>query len=56
MLNVSSWAVVIDVTWKKAFAEVRKQGETPNTSTYPKVGQTGDTLAVLVNVDKSTYV
>ncbi len=22
--QVSSWAVVVDVTWKKAFAEVRK--------------------------------
>ena len=55
MTSVSSWAIVIDVTWKKAFAEVRKQGATPSSSTDAKLGQTGDTIAVLVNMDKSSY-
>ena len=56
--QVSSWAIVVDVTWKKAFAPVRKQdttGTTPAAAVDPAVGVTGDTIAVLVNVEKSAY-
>ena len=53
--HVSSWAIVLDVTWKAAFADVRKQGTTPSLNVYPAVGTTGDTIAVLVNVDKAQY-
>jgi hypothetical protein len=35
--QVSSWALVVDVTWKKAFAEVRKQGTIPSENVYPSL-------------------
>ena len=54
--QVSSWALVVDVTWKKAFAEVRKQGTIPSENVYPSLQTTGDTIAVLINVDKAQYL
>ena len=36
--NVSSWALVVDVTWKKDFAPVRKQGTLPTDNVLPTVG------------------
>lgn len=54
--QVSSWAIVIDVTWKKAFSDVRKQGSTPSANVYGTLGTTGDMIAVLVNVDKAQYL
>lgn len=52
-LMVSSWAIVVDVTWKKDFAPVRVSSLTPQYTapyTYQPVGSTGDTIGVYVNV------
>jgi len=43
------------VTWKKNFAAVRQQGTLPTDGVMAAAGQTGDTIAVWVNVDKAPY-
>ncbi len=54
--QVSSWAIVIDVTWKNEFFDVRKQGSNPSEIVWGALGTTGDMIAVLVNVDKAQYL
>lgn len=57
-LNVSSWAIVVDITWKKAFANVRTYDSSDDSKipaaitdlNYQLPGSTGDTIGVLVNV------
>lgn len=36
--NVSSWAIIVDVTWKKDFAPVRKQGTLPSDNVLATAG------------------
>lgn len=59
MLSVSSWAIVVDVVWKKAFADVRLINTVDDTKTPPNLktdanwqalGAIGDTLGVVVSV------
>jgi hypothetical protein len=63
-LTVSSWAVVVDITWKAAFNNVRlintiDDTKTPPTnlanSNFQAFGSTGDTIAVVLSVKSSTY-
>ena len=58
-LMISSWAIVVDVTWKNAFTNVRTTNPisdaltatgTINNGNYQAVGSTGDTIAVYINV------
>ena len=64
MLSVSSWAIIVDVTWKKAFASVRLINTTDDTKTppnlltdanYQPVGSTGDTVGVILSVKGQTF-
>lgn len=46
-IEVSSWACVIDLQWKKDFNPVRTNGVNPQTAapyTYQALGSTGDTI------------
>ena len=52
---VSSWAIVVDITWKSSFSPVRLQGDTPSADVYGPVGTTGDMIAVQINVENSNY-
>lgn len=59
MLSVSSWVIVVDITWKAAFANVRLVNTDDDSKTPPNlktdlnwqpVGATGDTLGVVIGV------
>ena len=56
--QLSSWAIVVDITWKKAFNDVRTYDSTDDTKipavvnnvNYQFAGSIGDTIGVLINV------
>lgn len=52
---VSSWAIVVDITWKASFTPVRKQGASPSVNEFAPVGTIGDTIAVIVNAEQASY-
>lgn len=63
-LAVSSWAIVVDVKWKAAFAPVRLINTTNDNLTPPSglanenhqaIGSTGDTIALYLSVKDQTY-
>jgi hypothetical protein len=62
--TVSSWAIVVDVTWKSAFTSpVRYRDDSTSDLTVPDttakdgqaVGTTGDLISVIINVKGQTY-
>lgn len=62
--TVSSWAIVIDLTWKNAFTspvrhrdDSTKDLKVPNEATTngQAVGTTGDLISVIINVKGQTY-
>jgi len=64
LLTVSSWAVVVDITWKSAFNAVRQINNVSDSLTpqspatagnYQAVGATGDTIGVKLSVKNSAY-
>lgn len=63
--QISSWAIVVDITWKGTFEPVRpvnpsddtKVPATPyTTNNYQTAGSSGDTIGVLINVKNRPYV
>lgn len=56
-LQVSSWACVMDIWWKKDFAPVRTASTAPQTSapyTYAALGATGDTIGIYLNNESAS--
>jgi len=63
--TVSSWAIVVDLTWKKEFTTpIRNRQDSngdinipdPNNTDGQPVGATGDTIAVFISVKNQAYV
>lgn len=64
--SVSSWSIVVDLTWKADFREVRKintsdDSLTPDTANlsngnFQTVGSLGDQLGAVIQVKKGTYI
>jgi hypothetical protein len=66
MTAVSSWAIIVDITWQDAFRDVRQinisnDNLTPpdiaglNNDNWQEVGAIGDTIGVMIRTQYSVY-